>query len=96
MPIPIATVIKVVIDATIHTCYSLVNKGLVMPITDIRQALEFIRKTGQTRDRKFAKLLRQGWKLARLADYFHISRQRAQQIAQRLRKPNGPSKPDKR
>ena len=57
-----------------------------MPITDIREAIEFIRKSGLARDREFAKLQRQGWKLVRLADHFHISRQRAQQIAARLKK----------
>ena len=56
-----------------------------MPITDIRQALEFIRKRGQARDRQFKNLLKQGWNLSRLGDHFKISRQRAQQIAARLK-----------
>ena len=56
-----------------------------MPITDIAQALKVIRLAQIKRDREFKTLLNKGWKLVRLADHFHISRQRAQQIAQRLR-----------
>lgn len=57
-----------------------------MPITDIVSAMKFIRKEQLVRDREFRKLLKAGWRLARLADYFKISRQRAQQIAARLKK----------
>ena len=56
-----------------------------MPITDIAQALKVIRSAQIKRDREFKALLDKGWKLVRLADHFHISRQRAQQIAVRLR-----------
>jgi hypothetical protein len=60
-----------------------------MPITDIAQALKIIHVAQRRRDREFLKLLNQGWRLTRLADHFSISRQRAQQIAARLRKKDG-------
>jgi hypothetical protein len=62
-----------------------------MALTDIAQAMKVIRSEQVKRDREFKSLLNKGWKLVRLADYFHISRQRAQQIAVRLR--HGKAKP---
>ena len=61
-----------------------------MPLDDIAKALAGYRTVVAKRDREFKTLLNKGWKLVRLADHFHISRQRAQQIAQRLR--NGKAK----
>ena len=55
-----------------------------MPITDIAEAMKVIRAEQRKRDREFSKLYQSGWRLSRLADHFHISRQRAQQIAVRL------------
>jgi hypothetical protein len=60
-----------------------------MARNDIQKALEIIRKSGEVRDREFLDLLNRGWKLRELAVYYEISRQRAQQIAQRLRRSNG-------
>ena len=57
-----------------------------MPITDVAQALKAIYQAARIRDREFLKLLKQGWRLGRLADHFRISKQRAQQIAARMRK----------
>ena len=56
-----------------------------MALTDIAQALKIIKSEQLKRDREFKDLLNKGWKLVRLADHFHISRQRAHQIAARLR-----------
>ena len=57
-----------------------------MPLDDIAKALSLYRAEVRKRDREFNKLLKGGWKLSRLADRFKISRQRAQQIAAKLRK----------
>lgn len=57
-----------------------------MPLDDIASALKLYRKTVSKRDLEIGKLLKSGWRLSRIADHFKISRQRAQQIAVRLRK----------
>ena len=55
-------------------------------MNDIADALKNLRQLTRHRDREFAALLKKKWRLSRLADHFGISRQRAQQIAKRLRK----------
>ena len=57
-----------------------------MPIIDIAEALKTIRLAQARRDREFIGLINLGWRLSRLADHFGVSRQRAQQIAARLKK----------
>ena len=57
-----------------------------MPLDDIAKALRVYRSEVRKRDQEFSLLLKRGWKLSRLADKFKISRQRAQQIAVKLRK----------
>ena len=57
-----------------------------MALNDIREAMKVIRTAQRVRDKEFAKLIKQGVRLSRLADHFKISKQRAQQIAVRLRK----------
>ena len=64
----------------------LLSRGIAMPLDDIANALKLYRAEVRKRDREFGKLLRAGWRLSRLADRFKISRQRAQQIAAKLRK----------
>ena len=57
-----------------------------MPLDDIARALKIYRSEVRKRDKEFKRLLDNNWKLSRLADRFKISRQRAQQIAAKLRK----------
>lgn len=57
-----------------------------MPITDVVEALAVIRKAQIKRDKEFIGLHKMGWRLSRLADHFSISRSRAQQIRNRLKK----------
>ena len=54
-------------------------------MTDISDALKLLRLAHLKRDREFKRLLNKGWRLSRLADHFGISRQRAQQIAVKLK-----------
>ena len=62
------------------------TRVLSMALTDIADAMKIIRSEQKKRDKEFLKLLKLDWRISRLADHFKISKQRAQQIAARLRK----------
>ena len=57
-----------------------------MALDDIANALKLYRKAVMARDKEFKVLLKKGWKLSRLADHFKISRQRAHQLAEKIRR----------